>query len=33
MRDRVDAVGGRLEVRSTVGSGTTVTGTIPVGGS
>jgi signal transduction histidine kinase len=30
MRDRVDAVGGRLEVRSTVGSGTTVIGTIPV---
>ena len=30
MRDRMGAVGGRLEVRSAVGSGTTVIGTIPV---
>jgi signal transduction histidine kinase len=30
MRDRMDAVGGALEVRSTVGSGTTVVGAIPV---
>ena len=30
MRDRMDAVGGRLEVSSEVGSGTTVIGTIPM---
>ncbi len=30
MRDRMGAVGGRLEVSSAVGSGTTVIGTIPV---
>jgi signal transduction histidine kinase len=32
MSDRVEAVGGRLEVSSTPGSGTTITGSIPVGG-
>jgi signal transduction histidine kinase len=31
MRDRMAAVGGELEIRSALGSGTTVTGTIPVG--
>ena len=30
MRDRMDAVGGRLEVSSKVGTGTTVIGTIPM---
>jgi signal transduction histidine kinase len=33
MRDRLAAVGGELEIRSTPGSGTVVVGTIPVGGS
>jgi signal transduction histidine kinase len=32
MSDRVEAVGGRLEVSSTPGAGTTITGRIPVGG-
>jgi signal transduction histidine kinase len=31
MRDRMDAVGGKLEVRSAAGSGTAVIGSIPVG--
>jgi signal transduction histidine kinase len=31
MRDRVEAVGGTLQVSSTPGSGTTIRGTIPVG--
>ncbi|WP_242903405.1 sensor histidine kinase [Actinomadura terrae] len=30
MRDRIDAVGGRLEIRSSVGTGTTVRGRVPV---
>ena len=30
MADRLDAIGGRLEVRSTPGQGTTVTGRVPV---
>ena len=33
MRDRIAAVGGRLEIRSAPGSGTVVVGTIPVGPS
>jgi signal transduction histidine kinase len=32
MQDRVDALGGSLRVRSAPGQGTTVTGSIPVGG-
>ena len=32
MSDRVEAVGGRLEVSSTPGAGTTITGSIPVSG-
>jgi signal transduction histidine kinase len=32
MRDRVEALGGRLEIRSAPGAGTTVAGTIPTGG-
>jgi signal transduction histidine kinase len=32
MRDRVEALGGRLEVRSGAGEGTTVEGWLPVGG-
>lgn len=32
MADRVEALGGLLEVRSAPGSGTTVTGRVPVGG-
>ncbi len=31
MRDRMASVGGKLEIRSAPGSGTTVVGTIPVG--
>jgi signal transduction histidine kinase len=31
MSDRLDAIGGRLDVQSTPGAGTTVTGTLPVG--
>ena len=30
MADRLDAIGGSLEIRSTPGSGTTIVGTIPV---
>jgi signal transduction histidine kinase len=33
MRDRLEAAGGRLEVRSTPGSGTTVAGYVPVKGA
>jgi signal transduction histidine kinase len=33
MADRLDAIGGTLEVRSGPGAGTTVTGRVPVGGS
>jgi signal transduction histidine kinase len=33
MRDRLDALGGALEVRSSPGGGTTIVGRIPVGGS
>jgi signal transduction histidine kinase len=33
MRDRVEALGGSLEVRSALAEGTVVTGTIPLGGS
>ena len=32
MRDRLEALGGRLEIRSAPGAGTTVAGTIPTGG-
>jgi signal transduction histidine kinase len=32
MADRLDAVGGRLEIRSALGSGTTVSGSITTGG-
>jgi signal transduction histidine kinase len=32
MADRLDAIGGRLNVTSEPGAGTTVTGTIPIGG-
>ena len=32
MRDRISAVGGKLEIRSSPGAGTTVVGTIPVAG-
>jgi signal transduction histidine kinase len=31
MRDRLGAFGGELEVRSAVGEGTTIRGTVPVG--
>ncbi len=31
MRDRLDAIGGRFDVRSSPGSGTTISGTVPVG--
>jgi len=31
MRDRLDAIGGRLDVRSHPGSGTTISGTVPLG--
>jgi signal transduction histidine kinase len=31
MRDRLGAFGGELEVRSVVGEGTTIRGTVPVG--
>jgi len=31
MRDRLDALGGSLDVRSSPGAGTTVAGRIPVG--
>jgi signal transduction histidine kinase len=33
MVDRLEAVGGSLQVDSSVGAGTTVTGTVPVGGA
>jgi signal transduction histidine kinase len=33
MRDRLDALGGALEVRSSAGGGTTISGRIPVGSS
>jgi signal transduction histidine kinase len=33
MRDRLDALGGTLEVRSSPGGGTTISGRIPVGGT
>jgi signal transduction histidine kinase len=33
MADRLDAIGGSLEVTSTPGSGTTVRGSVPAGGS
>jgi signal transduction histidine kinase len=32
MQDRVEALGGRLEIRSAPGAGTTVVGTIPTEG-
>jgi signal transduction histidine kinase len=31
MKDRLEALGGALEIRSRPGSGTTVTGGVPVG--